>query len=99
MNVSVRSPDGSSFRDCCFYALCNVCYRGARSVCRLHVEWVVVPFHARKYSVFGYCVNSCSRCRYGTVRAWRSSFVVGLHSSLMRLCGARRHQWVFVASV
>ena len=79
--------------------MCNVCYRGATCVCRLHLEWVVVPFHARKYSVFGYCVNSCGGCRHGTVRTWCSPLAVGLRSSLMRLCGARGHQRVFVASV
>ena len=67
-----------------------------QGVCRLHVEWVVVPFRAREYSVFGYCVNSCGGCRHAMVRAWCSSLAVGLHSSLMRFCGA---QWVFLLQV
>ena len=32
MSVSVRSPGGSSLRESCFYAVCNVCCRGARCV-------------------------------------------------------------------
>ena len=32
MNVSMRSPGGSFLRESCFYAVCNVCYRGARCV-------------------------------------------------------------------
>ena len=99
VNVSVHSPDGSSFLDSFFGAVCIVCYCGAKCVCRLHVEWVVVPFRAGEYYVIGCRVKSCGGYRCGTVRAWCSPLAVGLRSSLIRLCGARRHQWVFVASV
>ena len=98
VNVLVHSPDGSSFLDSCFDAVCIVCYCGARCVCRLHAEWVVVTFRTGEYSVIGCCVKSCGGCRRGAVRAWCSPLAVGLRSSLIRLCGARRHQWVFVAS-
>ena len=99
VNVLVHSPDSSSFLDSCFDAVCIVSNRGARCVCRLHAEWVVVPFRAGEYYVIGCRVKSCGGCRRGTVRAWCALLAVGLRSSLIRLCGARRHQWVFVASV
>ena len=46
--------------------------------------------------MLGCCVKNCGECRHGTVRALWLPFAVGLGSSLMRLCGARSHQWVFV---
>ena len=78
---------------------CSLSVIVVQGVCRLHAGWVVVPFRAGEYSVIGCCVKSCGGCRCGTVRAWCSPLAVGLRSSLIRLCGARRRQWVFVASV